>query len=431
MKIPRAYYYMNFFEPLKTCLRLVSLQHKRFSKVQEFEERYKEVFGNRYISLVSHARTGFYFCLKSLGLEEGDEILMTPINIPDMLNMARICGLKECLVDLKKETYSIDLADAQKKLSPKTRILFLTHLNGIVPNMDDIVHFCKENDLILIQDCTQIVNAKYKGRNLEEYSDYTISSLCDLKVIHTHIGGVITYSSSALKEKVDQIIERECSTMSASYFFRFLVEDMVAVILLNRVFFTFFIHPTLSMVTKLIGIDGVENFTKGKGLKIGPFYLFKGLFGGGGNVLKKSVPKGMLFSFSNLQASIGLKRLSLFKDLERRRIRNSKILYKSLAKHQSSLPSLNSSGSCVFWKFPFLTEHLEELQRYLSQRGVDSARSNLKCFNEIKEFHIKDTTPVASELSRNTLYIPAHPYLEEKDMLRISKYINDFFRNNS
>ncbi len=422
---------MNFFEPIRSSLKLLIGAHKKYDRVQDFEREYVKTFGNENISLVSHARTGLYYCLKYLGLPKGSEVLMTPINIPDMVNMIRICELKERFADLRLDDYSIDLEDAKSKITDKTKVLFVTHLNGIVPDMDRISEFCHDNNLILLQDCTQNIGARYKGRNLESFSELSFSALCDLKVIHTHIGGVINSRSVDLKERIDEIIATESCALTVSYFSRFLVEDMVAVIILNKYIFPLFVSPALNVFERLIGVEGIENFTKGKGLKVGPFYLLKGLFGGGGNVLKREIPKGMLYRYSNLQADIGLRRLKLFKILEEKRILNSKEMYKNLKNNDHQLPVLKDYGEHVFWKLPFRTDLITALQKYLSEKGIDSAKSNLKCLNEIQEFQNEDVTPVAHFLSQNTLYIPAHPYLKKSEIAKISMLINDFFRSNS
>ena len=431
MKIPRAYYYMSLFEPLRSSLKLLTGAHKRNGRVQEFEKEYVSTFGNKNISFVSHARTGLYYCLKSLNLPKGSEVLMTPINIPDMVNMIRICELKERFSDIRLDDYSIDLEDAKSKLTENTKVLFVTHLNGIVPDMEKIIAFCRENSLILLQDCTQNIGAKFKGRNLESFSDLSFSALCDLKVIHTHIGGVINSTSIEVKNKIDEIISKESCVLSISYFSRFLVEDMIAVIILNKYIFSLFISPVLNIFERLIGAEGVENFTKGKGLKIGPLYLLKGLFGGGGNVLKREIPKGMLYRYSNLQADIGLRRLKSYKILDEKRILNSHTMYENLNCTGNQLALLREDAEHVFWKLPFRTDLIIPLQKYLSENGVDSAKSNLKCLNEIREFQSKDVTPVAHFLSMNTLYIPAHPYLSKREILKISVLINEFFRKNS
>lgn len=431
LKIPRAYYYMSIFEPLRSIIGLILGNHRSTKLVQSFESEYLNHYGHKNVACVSHARVALYLCLKSYDYELGDEVLMTPINIPDMVNMIRISGLKERYVDILADDYSIDLEDAKSKITTRTRFLFVTHLNGFVPNMDKIQKFAKDNNLILIQDCTQSAGATYKGRNIECYGELSFLALCDLKVIHTHMGGVIVSEDASRLQKIKKIMKEELKPLTVKYFSRFLVEDIVATLILNRYIFSYLVNPLLGIMNKLIGVENIESFTKGGGLKIGPVYFLKGLFGGGGNLLKSEIPEGMLYQFSDLQAKIGLRRLKSISSIDERRILNSKRLLNDLKLPGEMLPSLESLGDHVFWKFPLRIKEFREFQEYLLFNGIDSARSNLLCLNEYECFGALDKTPVASFLSKNSLYIPAHPNLTSRDMDNIVEKINSYFKSNS
>ena len=430
-KIPRAYYYMNLFEPFRSIIGISLGEHRKTNKVKLFEEAYSQFYNHTKVITISHARVALYYCLRSYEFNEGDEVLMTPINIPDMVNMIRLSGLKERFVDIHKEDYSINLNDAKSKLTKRTKFLFVTHLNGIVPDMHKISSFAKENQLILIQDCTQNVGSKFDGKNIESYSELSFSALCDLKVIHTHIGGVIISENLKKMERIEELLEVELSPLSIRYFSRFLIEDTIALFILNRYTFSFFVSPLLSFLNKVLGVEKIESFTKGAGIQIGPVHIFKGLFGGGGNVLKKKMPKGMLYQYSDLQAKIGLKRLDTVNFFDEKRISNSYQLLNHLMVSQDGLVEPNINGSHVFWKFPIRTTRVRELQDYLIKRGIDSARSNLRCLNEYDCFDSTDKTPVASYLSKNSLYIPAYPNLSYKDMEYIITSVNSFFKMSS
>jgi dTDP-4-amino-4,6-dideoxygalactose transaminase len=418
---------MSLFEPIRSIFNLFLGKHKSYKFVQKFEDSYQKHYGHKDVIAISHARVALYYCIRSYKYEDGDEVLMTPINIPDMVNMIRIAGLKERFVDINEKDFSVDLNDVKKKITSRSKFLFVTHLNGFVPDMDKIKNFAKENNLILIQDCTQNVGAKFNGQNLEAFSDLSVSALCDLKVIHTHMGGVVISNSETQSKKIKDLMNKELAPLSFSYFSRFLIEDTIATLILNRCIFTFFINPALSILNKVIGEDNIEAFTKGEGLKLGPVYLFKGLFGGGGNLSKSEIPDGMLYKFSDLQAQIGLRRLELCKDLDLKRISNSITLRNSLNIDPKYLFHSAENSNEVYWKFPLRTQKFRDLQKKLLSIGIDSARSNLIALNDYDCFSSKDLTPVASKISKETLCIPAHPYLSSDDMEKAAKCINQFF----
>jgi perosamine synthetase len=424
-RIPRAFYYMEWWRPFRSFFQAFLPSWNKVDKVPGFEEAFKEKFNFKHVVATSHARISLYFCLKSHSFLEGQEVLMTPINLPDMVNVIRALGLKERFVDINKHDFSIDLNDARKKITPQSKFLFLTHLNGIVPNMDEITAFALEKNLILIQDCTQNVDCLYKGKKLEEFSELSFMSLCDLKVIHTHMGSMLISQNNERLDIIKGLMEKELTPLKRSYFFRFLLEDFIAVFILNRYFFSLIIYPFLSFFTKILGPREFENLTSGRGIKIVGLYMFKGLFGGGGNVLKKTIPKEMLYQYCNLQAKVGLARLEKFREIDQKRIENGRALENKI-NEKRYFPPFPEGSRHVFWKFPVTYDYYRDFQSYLFKRGVDIARSNLPCLSTVKEFSSNDKTPVAEYLVSHTVYIPIHPYIKEKEINLIADMINRY-----
>ena len=72
------------------------------------------------------------------------------------------------------------------------------------------------------------------------------------------------------------------SALSTGYILKFVIEDLIAVIILNKYIFNFAVYPMLKLFNMILGADNIREFTRGGGLKIGPLILLKGLFGGGG-----------------------------------------------------------------------------------------------------------------------------------------------------
>ncbi|MCK5073163.1 MAG: DegT/DnrJ/EryC1/StrS aminotransferase family protein [Bacteriovoracaceae bacterium] len=430
-KIPRAIYYMDFFEPLKSLFKWFSGKGKSGPKVQEFEEAFKQLFGHEHLTIMPHARVSLYFCLKSYEYDLGDEVLMTPVNLPDMVNMIRICGLRERYVDINRHDYSIDLEDAKNKLSTRTKFLFVTHLNGIVPDMDAILKFAGDHNLILIQDCTQSIDCRYNGKRLETYSELSFMALCDLKVIHTHMGGMIVSQNSERLKRIKKIADAELLPLSPKYLFRFVAEDMIANILLNRVLFSIIIFPIMRFLTIMLGANNIQGLTRGDGLKIGNIIILKSIFGGGGNLLRESVPDYMLYRFSTLQAEIGLKRLRKFKEIDQKRIENSKKFHEFLDIGDKYTAKYEDDRTHVYWKFPIIVKDYERLHDHLCRFGIDSARSNLPCLSTLEHFKGGDQTPNAEFMVNSSLYIPLHYYLNDKEISFIAGKVTEFFSDGS
>jgi len=417
---------MDLFEPIKSLGKWFFGKGRETSSVKIFEQQLANHLSLPEVLCLPHARICLYYALKSYEFKNGEEVLMTPINLPDMVNMIRITGLRERFVDIKRSDYSIDLEDAKTKLTEKTKFLFVTHLNGFVPDMLKIEAFAKEHNLILIQDTTQNFGAKFDRKPLESFGDQAFFSLCDLKVLHTHMGGALVTNSDEKKKKIKELTSIELTPLKFSYLKKFLIEDLVATAILNRTLFNFFVFPVLKFITFYIGSQNIQDLTNGKGVKFGKIVFLKGLFGGGGDVLTQAVPTEMLYQYSSLQAEIGLKRLSYLTRVEKQRK-----YFANFCSRNLKIPSENKFSGIdqdhVYWKFPIFSKDWLSLQKFLMERGIDSARSNLPCLTNLKYLESKDQTPMAEELVKSSLYIPLHFYLNLDEVEIIVEALNEYF----
>ena len=99
-------------------------------------------------------------------LKPGDEVLIPALLWPATLWSIVQLGLKPILVDVVSNTMSIDITDAEKKLSCKTRAIFLIHVLGIPANMNKVTTFSKKNNLILLEDCCESLGAKFNSQHV-------------------------------------------------------------------------------------------------------------------------------------------------------------------------------------------------------------------------------------------------------------------------
>ena len=142
--------------------------------VKKFEKKFSEWIGVRNAVMVnsgSSANLLLVYALlhryksKSL-LNEGDEVLVPALLWPTTVWPIKQFGLKPVLVDIDLETLAIDLNAASKKITKKTKAIFLIHVLGYAAEMDNITRFCKKNDLVLIEDCCESLGAFYNNQSV-------------------------------------------------------------------------------------------------------------------------------------------------------------------------------------------------------------------------------------------------------------------------
>jgi CDP-4-dehydro-6-deoxyglucose reductase, E1 len=96
-------------------------------------------------------------------LERGDEILLPVVTWPTQIWSPMMAGLKVRLVDVDPATLNIDVDDLERKITPRTRALFLVHLLGNPCDMDRILALVEKHDLVILEDCCEAMGSTWNG----------------------------------------------------------------------------------------------------------------------------------------------------------------------------------------------------------------------------------------------------------------------------
>ena len=422
--IPRAIYYMNFMTPFKSLWKIIFRTDSLKSgfSVTEFQTELKKKFHGAEVELVPHARIGFYLILKFLRISHGSEILCSPIGLPEMLKMIRIHKLTPRFVGYKKNSLLLDLESLQ--VSQNTKAFFYTPISGIQTDMTALVGFCKKHDLILIQDLTQSFGAEWKKQPLHRYADYNIYSLCDLKTLHTHRGGLIVSNRKELAEFLKKQKDEFLLSPSKKYFLGFIVEDLISSTLLRRNIFNY-IGKYILKFLNLIDAHLVENLTAGNGLKVGSIRFFQNFMASGKDWMSDLIPDEQKYVYTNLQAEIGLERWPKLVSIEKRRKSNVLFFYSNLNdKARNLIPDFPEDEGHIFWRAPLIVSDFPGFQKYLLANQIDVARSNLPWLPDL----LNHTDISGRELKYNCVYMPIHHYLNREDVLLVAAVVNKYSR---
>jgi perosamine synthetase len=427
-KVPRVVYYMSLIAPIKSVKVLFNRGWLKSGPIKStFEKKFAAQNNAKYAASFSHARISLYFILRAINKSGRSKILMTPINIPDMVNVIQCTGFTPEFVDLETNSYAPCLSKLEQVITGEHRVLFLTILNGIVPDLRKIKEIAKKNNLFLIIDCTQAYGAKFEELDLVDWCDAAIYALCDLKDVHTHMGGMTLTNDEELYTKLKIDAVNILKPLKIKYLFKFVIEDFLALLIINRTLFSYFFYY-LVQLGSLLGEDEIARLTSGKGLRIFNITILKGLFGGTNSIKKDFIDPHLLYSYSDYQASIGLRSLESVDEILDRRIKNTQTFLKKVNIPSEYLPRLNKNSKNTFWKLPIITTQNQRLKEYLFKNNVDSAKSNLPCLPSLKGFGFEGVEVANAEFVReNSLYIPLHHYLNEEEVLQIASLVTDFF----
>ena len=150
-------------------------------------------------------RTGFDLLLQALDLNEGDEVLFSALNIKGMVTIARRAGAVPVPVDLDVNRMAPSVDRLRAALTPKSRVLVVAHLFGTRLDMQPLVDFAHENNLVLVEDCAQAFNGRaYTGH---QGSDLALFSFGPLKTATALGGALIVVKDASLCQRMRDIQE--------------------------------------------------------------------------------------------------------------------------------------------------------------------------------------------------------------------------------
>jgi dTDP-4-amino-4,6-dideoxygalactose transaminase len=133
-------------------------------------------------------------------LKAGDEILVPSLTAFPSIEPMIHCGVKPVFCDLD-ETYTIDPADAKKRITNKTRGILPVHLYGRPVNLDAIQRLAKDHGLFVIEDCAQAHGARWKGKRVGSHAAHAALSFYPSKnlTVYGDGGAILTHDGEIAK----------------------------------------------------------------------------------------------------------------------------------------------------------------------------------------------------------------------------------------
>jgi len=173
-------------------------------QVQHFQEEFAKMCGVKHAFAVSNCTTGMHLCTQLFDLQAGDEVIITPNTFIATTLVLLKEKVKPVYADIDPKTFNIDPADIARKVTSKTKAIYVVHYGGQMCDMDPIMEIAKKHNLYVLEDCAHALAAEYKGKRAGSIGDVGVFSFHSLKNITTcGEGGMITTNN----DKWDKSIE--------------------------------------------------------------------------------------------------------------------------------------------------------------------------------------------------------------------------------
>lgn len=141
--------------------------------------------------------------LRACGVRSGDEVLVPPFTFVATGSAVSALGAVPVFADIRPETYNIDPAELERRVTPRTRAIVVVHLYGLAADMDPILAFAKARKLPVIEDNAQAIGASYKGRPTGSLGDAACLSFYPTKNLGAYgDAGMVLSNSAELSEHI-------------------------------------------------------------------------------------------------------------------------------------------------------------------------------------------------------------------------------------
>lgn len=168
----------------------------------EFERRIAGILKAPYVLATVNGSTAILMALIAAGVGPGDEVIVPNQAWVAAVHAPLLLGAKVVLVDVESERPVIDVAQIEKKITKKTKVIIPVHLNGRSANMKEVSRIAAKYSLTVIEDAAQAFCSKNKDGMLGTQSFAGCFSLAVTKIISTGQGGFVVTKNRERYERL-------------------------------------------------------------------------------------------------------------------------------------------------------------------------------------------------------------------------------------
>lgn len=380
--------------------------------IKKYEEEFSQYLGVKYAFSFGAGRMALYAILKSMGIEEGDEVILPGYTCVVVPNAIIYCGARPIYVDIDPTTLNIDINKIEKEITRRTKVIYAQHTFASFCDMSAVSDIAKRHNLKVIEDCSHALSAEYDGKKAGTFGDAAYLTTEQSKIISTGMGGMAITNDEEIAAGI-----REIQAKSGFY-----DKKITKKIVLQIVSYNILYHPLVHFIGKYV----VSVLTKLN------FFIQSTTE----EEMRGKRPKKYPVRLSNIQAKVGLSQLrNIDQNLEHRR-KIATFYRKSLKELNYKIPEnddrLYKPPYIRYWS---LVENREKLKELFQSEGIELGEwfncpihpkgSSLKNL-----FYQQGCCPVAEYVTQHNVNLPTHLKISTSNADRIIKVLSDYASKN-
>ncbi|MGN0364449.1 MAG: DegT/DnrJ/EryC1/StrS family aminotransferase [Suilimivivens sp.] len=171
--------------------------------VNAFEQEMADYAGIGHASALSAGTAAIHLALKTLGIGEGDVVLVSSLTFSATCNPIVYEKATPVFIDSERDTWNMDPAALERAFEkyPDAKAVIVVHLYGTPAKLDEIMEICNRHQVPLIEDAAESLSSTYKGKHTGTFGRIGIYSFNGNKIITTSGGGMLVSEDEEITKK--------------------------------------------------------------------------------------------------------------------------------------------------------------------------------------------------------------------------------------
>lgn len=174
-------------------------------QIRAFEDQIAAYIGIKYCVVFNSGTSALHSVLLACGIKALDEVIVPSFTFIATANAPLFVGAKPIFADIEEDTFGLDPADVERRITKRTRAIMPIHYGGCPCKIEALRLIAKKHNLFLIEDAAESLGAKIGSKKAGTFGNAAMLSFCQNKIITTGEGGAIVTNSKKIYEKMKLI----------------------------------------------------------------------------------------------------------------------------------------------------------------------------------------------------------------------------------
>ena len=182
------------------------MSQMNYENNEEWERNFANRLGRKHCVSVGSATDALHFALRAHGIGPGDEVLVTDFSWISSASCVDMVGATPVFCDIDLDTYQMSLDSVHRMYSDRTKAIVYVHLFGHMEDTSVLQAFCKQHNILFIEDAAQALGSRLDGVRAGTIGDCSIFSFNSNKVIAgINGGGVVLTDDDTIAKRLKMI----------------------------------------------------------------------------------------------------------------------------------------------------------------------------------------------------------------------------------